>query len=515
MRSGAVHFLLFLPLLAGASPQNLPLPERIDAEVARIPGFNRATVAPACDDGEYLRRVMLDLVGYPPSAEETRAFVADATPDKRATVVEKLLTSDRFGDFWSRRWMDVFFGNVRAIREEPLGRLDPEERERLFERFRRWLAGRIQRDWAWTDTVRDLLIAEGVPDTAPALAYKLALDGWPRRPYFEGRAVSHFMGVDFSCAGCHDHPFDRWTFDDNYALGAFSNGRKIRWGDRGAEVIEGPEPAGRPIPGDKGFFRFHATDQRIYPPVFPRIGKPADGEVLARAFARLMVSRENVQFRVAFVNRVWAWLLGRGIVSPVDDFNLKNKPLSQGLLRLLAEEFAANGHSLRFLLRTLCATQTYQRRCDGQGSMTRETFARGRIRLLSPEQLMHSLEVATLGSPRFDPERALRLAERMSRSERQACASREAVPDVRALSWLADSDEVWSMIREGAVVKELAAPPVGPELRVKSMFLAALSREPGPRELERYATFLKGRGEAGIHEAYWTLLNSTEFLTRH
>src|SRR6185436_4805486 len=226
--SAVLHFSLLLPLIAGATPQEgRPLPQRIDAEVAGIPGFNRVAAAPRCEDGEFLRRVMLDLVGHPPNAEETRAFIADPSNDKREAVVDKLLNSERFGDFWARRWMEVFFGNYHAIREAPLGRLDPEERDRILDRFRRWLAGRIQRDWAWTDTVRDLLIAEGTPDAAPALAYKLALDGWPRRPYFEGRAFSHFMGIDFSCTGCHDHPFDSWRVDDGYSLSAFSNGRKI------------------------------------------------------------------------------------------------------------------------------------------------------------------------------------------------------------------------------------------------------------------------------------------------
>jgi uncharacterized protein DUF1549/uncharacterized protein DUF1553 len=509
-----LHLFFLLPLFSEASPQD-NLPWKIDREVAGISGFIRERAAPRCDDGEFLRRVMLDLVGYPPTARETRAFVADATANKRDAVVERLLASDRFADFWARRWMAAFFGNYHDIREQPFARLDPEERDRILERFRQWLAGRIHRDWPWTETVRDLLIAEGTPDVAPALAYKLVLDGWPRAPYLEGRAVSHFMGIDLSCTGCHDHPFDHWTIDDGYSLAAFSTGRKVRWGATGIEVTEGREPPNRPIPGDKGILPYPRQPNNVYPPVFLRKGKPADGEVLARAFARLITAPENVQFRKAFVNRVWAWLLGRGIVSPVDEFDLKNRPLSAGLLNLLANAFADNDHSLRFLIRAICATEAYQRRSDGTPASGKVNFSRAQIRPLSAEQLLHSIEVATLGRPRFDLDRARRIAEKMSRAQASTCETSEVIPDVRALAWLADSDDVWSLIRDGSVLKACAAEPGDPETRVNAMFLAALSREAGPLELDRYTRFLKGRGEAGFRDAYWTLLNSTEFLTRH
>jgi hypothetical protein len=143
------------------------------------------------------------------------------------------------------------------------------------------------------------------------------------------------------------------------------------------------------------------------------------------------------------------------------------------------------------------------------------TFSRTVIRPLSPEQVLYSLDVATRGKPRFDGDRVQEFAERMSRSTLQAFPTSEAVPDVRGLAWLADSDDVWSMIREGSVVKALAALPDDPKIRVKAMFLAAVSREPSAPEINRYASFLAGKGADGIRDAYWTLLNSPEFLTRH
>lgn len=499
---------LHLPVLA--APQDPGLVRRIDREVAGIQGFTPERATPRCDDGEFLRRVMLDLVGYPPTAAETRAFAADPAADKRPARVDQLLASERFADLWARRWMEVFFGNSQAFRLAPLRDADPAERTALLESFREWLRGRIRKDGPWTDTVTELLVADGPAIGSPALAYKLALHEWPRAPYFEGRAVSHFMGVDLSCVGCHDHPFDKWTVEEGFSLSAFSNGRKVARGARGLEVTEGPEPPNRPIPGDRGFL----VNQVVAPKFLGGAG-PEQGETLAKAFARQMVAPKNQQFRAGVVNRIWSWLLGRGILSPVDQFDLKNRPLSPALLRLLAHEFAANGHSIKFLVRAICATEAYQRRADAATPYTKVDFSRTQIRPLSAEQILNSLEVATLGKPRFDLDGARALAERMALGDAPASETTAQVPHAKALAWLAESDEVRALIRDSAVLGAIRAAPDDPGVRVREMYLSALSREPSPAERERITAFLKDRGADGLSDAYWALLNSTEFFTRH
>jgi hypothetical protein len=508
--------LLLAFLGAGASPQEDPLPARIDAAVAGISGFRQTPVSGRCADGEFLRRVMLDLVGYPPNAGEARAFSADPAAEKRAAKVDQLLAGGRYADYWARRWMGVFFGNYHELRLEPLKGLEPEEAKRIMESFRQWMERNILLDRPWTDTVRDLLSAQGKTDKTPALAYKLALHQWPRAPYFEGRAARHFLGVDLMCSGCHDHPFDRWTVEDGLAMSAFSNGRQLRLGKGGLEVMEGAEPPNRPIPGDKGFIPgWPNCKGTVVPPRFLFGGAPKDGEVLAEAFARLMVAPENLQFRKAAVNRVWSWLLGRGIVSPVDAFDQKNKPLSGPLITLLAKEFSENGHSVKFLIRAICASETYQRGCDGTLPLPRANFSRMLVRPLSAEQILNSIDVATLGKPGFDLEAARKLADKMVRGDAPACETTEEFPDARALLWIANGERVWRLIREGPVVKSIRTGKGDPEGMAKAMFLAALSRAPSPSELERYSDFLRGRGMEIVDEAYWTLLNSAEFLTRH
>jgi hypothetical protein len=453
---------------------------------------------------------------YPPNAEETRIFSADPAPDKRAAKIDQLLGGGRHADFWARRWMSVFFGNYHEIRTEALKGLEPEQRERILEAFRLWMKQNILRDRPWTDTVRDLLEAEGEADKAPALAYKLALHQWPRPPYFEGRAARHFLGIDLMCTGCHDHAFDKWRYENGLAMAAFSNGRKLKIGGRGLEVAEGPEPAGRPIPGDKAFIpRWIGGEALVVKPAFILGGAPKDGEVLAKAFARLMVAPENLQFRKAAVNRIWSWLLGRGIVEPVDLFDMKNRPLSMPLLNLLAKEFSENGHSIKFIIRAICASESYQRGCDGTVPLARVDFSRAVVRPLSAEQILNSLHVATQGKPGSGLDAAQELAEKMVRGDAPACETTEVFPDSRALLWIANGERVRNLIREGPVVNGIRNGKGAPEDMAKAMFLAALSREPNSSEMERYSDFLRGRGAEIINEAYWTLLNSTEFLTRH
>lgn len=502
---GRPGLLFFSVLILSAAPQDRPLSARIDSDVKSVAGYRDPT--PLCGDGEFLRRVMLDLVGFPPNAEEVRAFAANPDPAKRAAKIDELLATERHADFWARRWMAVFFGNYHVFRMEPLKSLEPEDAARLMESFRGWLRERIRKDVPWNDVVRDLLEAQGDAASSPAVVYKLGTMEWPRLPRFENRAVSHFMGVDLSCTGCHDHPFDKWTVEQGYGMMAFSTGRTLRRGARGLEIVEEPESHLRLMR-----MPHQGPDQgAAIPPRFLNGAAPANGEVLARAFARLMTARENEQFRLNTVNRVWSWLLGRGIVSPVDGFNMRNKPLSPKLLRSLADELAGRGMSLRAVIRGICRSDTYQRRSDLAAEVPKVTFAQGMVRPLSAEQILNSLETATRGKPTFDRMKAQALAGRMAGGDAPLSEVDEARVGARALIWLANGEEVWTLIRQGGVFTEIRKS----DSPVSAMFLAALSRAPSAEETSRYETFLKERGESGLEEAYWSLLNSVEFLTRH
>jgi hypothetical protein len=502
--------LLLLPLLLAApAPEQQSLSSQIDEGVRKIAGFGFPAASPRCDDGEFLRRVMLDLVGYPPNSVELHRFLSDPDPDKRGAMIDVLLQTDRFADFWARRWMAVFFGNYHVFRQEPLKSLDPDDAARILEHFRRWLQERLQQDASWSNIVRDLLEAQGPVAMNPAVAYKLGTMGWPRRPYYENRAVQQFLGIDMSCTGCHDHPFDNWRVEDGYSLMAFSTGRRLENGPRGLEIREEPASPDRVV--RMPTIRENREDGRdIAPPKF-FIGalQPERGEVLAKAFARMLTASKNDQFSNAAVNRVWSWLLGRGLTHPVDDFNLKNKCVAPALLKTLGEEFRRSGYSFRFLVRSICRSDTYQRRADGPGPYEKPLFARGLVRPLSAEQILNSLETATRGRPTFDVLQAQALAEVMVRGDRPICEVAEVPVDPRAMLWLANSDRVWSLIREGNVVARLRAMKEG---RVKEMFLAALSRPPGADEARRFDAFLQ---DHTVDEAYWALLNSVEFLTRH
>jgi hypothetical protein len=134
------------------------------------------------------------------------------------------------------------------------------------------------------------------------------------------------------------------------------------------------------------------------------------------------------------------------------------------------------------------------------------------VRPLSAEQIVNSLEAATRGRPTYDLAEAQALAELMIRGDAPGCEVTEAAIDAPALLWLANSDRVWTLIRESVVLHEIRKTGANP---VRAMFLASLSRDPDAEETKRYEAFLSARGPEGLEEAYWTLLNSAEFLTRH
>lgn len=380
------HAVSALPLLAlwvpASARQAASVSDRIDTAVRSVPGYGARPESPLAADGEFLRRVWLDLGGHPPVLEETRAFLADPDPRKRSRKIDDLLKSERFADFWARRFAEVFFGNYHDATLGagcgPGGPLTGGARDRIVQEFIRWFALKLRRDRPYDEIVSDMIVARGSTQGDPALAYKLSLRRDAAYPLdFAGGVARHFLGLQFHCARCHCHPFDRWNTEDFYRLAAFAVRERVRLtGDEGnepsdAEVRYAPE-------GEMACDHFSrddgVTSHCVMEPVFPYGGKAGRDDDRMSVLARLLTDRANPQFSRALVNRVWAWLLGRGIVDPVDDFSPRRRPLSPQLLDLLAREFDASGRSLQALVRAICGSRAYQTSSAG----TRPSWATAR-----------------------------------------------------------------------------------------------------------------------------------------
>jgi len=356
----AAALLALVPVLSANAAE--PLHVRIDQT---IEAAHRGPLAPAAGDAEFLRRVALDLNGMPPTAQEARDFLADAAPDKRTALIDRLLNGPRYA---------LHFANVFDVilmeRRAGEGVKPPEWQEYLRQSF--------AQNKPWDQLAREILAADGADGALrPAARFYLDRGG---EPNLLARDVGRiFFGRDLQCAQCHDHPLiDGYRQSDYYGLYAFFN-RSFLFTDKDKKVFMAEKSDGsvsfqsvfdpekiryntRPrLPGDveldEPFFAV-GDDYNVAPaenvrpvPKYSRRNRLVE-ETLARA---------NPAFRRNIVNRLWAHMMGRGLVEPVDLHHPDNPPSYPALLDLLADEFAAQKYDIKAFLRELALTAAYQR----------------------------------------------------------------------------------------------------------------------------------------------------------
>ena len=326
---------------------------RIDEFVAAK--WQRMKIAPSalCSDAEFLRRVSLDLAGLPPSAEEVRAFIADPRPvrEKRDAVIEKLLASPEFIDHSTNKWADLLQVNSKFLGGEGA---------RLF---REWIRKEMEANTPYDQFVRKILTASGSNKDNPAASYWKIL----REPAETMENTTHlFLATRFNCNKCHDHPFERWTQDQYYKTAAFFS--QVAFDPdpaSGAAKIEGTAvEKARPlyeIVHDKADGEVtHLRTNKVAAPEFPF---PAQAEAKGsrrEQLAAWMTSPDNRYFATSYVNRLWGYLTGAGIIEPLDDIRAGNPPTNPVLLDYLTKEFVAHGFDARHVLRLICQSRTYQ-----------------------------------------------------------------------------------------------------------------------------------------------------------
>lgn len=298
----------------------------IDAKLDRL----GIPASPTSNDAAFARRLWLDLTGRLPRSDELQSFLSDTSPRKRQDLIDRLLDSDEFPVFWAAKWAGVLA--IDSKRLQPRG----------AERYQRWIAERFRQDAPWNETANDMLTGNGNGYEMGAVNFIRSADG--ARELAEA-ATRVFMGVRLRCANCHDHPLDRWTQDDYHGLAAaFAKiNRGVVVADQARGEVTHPitgEPAVPRIPGD----RFLDADDN------PR-----------HEFARWVTDETNPYFAKAAVNRVWAQLMGRGLIDPVDDIRSTNPATHPELLERLASEFIASGFRFKAVIRIICSSDAYGR----------------------------------------------------------------------------------------------------------------------------------------------------------
>ncbi|HXX95327.1 MAG TPA: DUF1549 domain-containing protein [Planctomycetota bacterium] len=515
---------LILFAVPGDDPQGEPrrpsVSGSIDGAVGRKAGL--------ASDGEFLRRVMLNLVGYPPTAQEVKDFQSEARPGKRIQKIEELLAREDFADLWSRMFAEVFFGDYHNVTMDTSPKLSKAASARIVGDFVQWLKMKIQKDRPWTEIVGEILEARGKDEADPALAYKLAMyneEGHVSE--FATRTARHFLGIRLLCAKCHDHPFDQWTDEHFYGLAAFNARIKTRpYGASGekdasehVEVSYADEGEAM-IPPDKivnPVVKKTKTGGPAKPVfLFGGMAPPGLGVDRMKHLVPLMTGRANKQLPKALVNRVWGWLMGRGLVSPVDDFNQQSGRSGwTGLLETLTSDLQQNGVSIKHLVRAITNSQAYQLSSSADGAVDRIDFSRGTVLQLSGEQLLNSIAVATKGKPGRNIPEDLLMVSSLFPAGAVWCETTPLPGTARQALLLRNNAEIQGWISGGGVLSRIKSAPGPVEEKLDEMFLAAVSRRATDAERARYAAFIARHPDTGFEDAYWTLLNTTEFVTRH
>lgn len=327
----------------------IPVANFVDGHVwAKLKQLN-LTPSEVATDAQFHRRAYLDVIGRLPTPDETRAFLTDKDPKKREKLIDALLERPEYADFWANKWTDLLRPNPYHVGMKATYNLD------------QWLRKSFRENKPYDQFVREIIAANGSTWTNGAAVFYRNR----REPDELTTMVSQlFLGVRLDCAKCHHHPFEVWGQDDFYSFAAFF-GRIGRKGVGISAPISGGEEAihlGTGTGRRNGSTVKHPVTGKEMTPT-PLLGKPLDlaPEKDPRdVLADWVVAPENPYFAKVIANRVWADLMGRGIVDPVDDLRATNPPSNPALLDALAKDFRANKCDLKRLIRTICTSHAYQ-----------------------------------------------------------------------------------------------------------------------------------------------------------
>lgn len=477
------------------------------------------------DDRQFLRRVCLDLTGTLPPPERVREFLAGDRPGKRDELIETLLNSPEFLDYWTYRFADLFRVGKSVQGFTKYSRL-----------YWEWIRDGIARNKPYDQMARERIAAQGYG--GPALHYYLIGGDLPSPQDMMGEQVRVFLGRRLDCAQCHNHPYEPWSQNQFWGMTAFY-GQLTRVGDINTGTapynIILDDPEGHGVLG-KGGPTVHPRNKTEVQPAFLS-GEPAGqnaAEDPRASLAEWMTSPDRPEFAEAIVNRIWGRFFGRGIVDPVDDFKLANPATHPDLLAALAEDFRAGGYDLRQLMRRIVRSRVYQLSSfpNASNRSDRTNYARAHPRPLDAEVLLDAISQVTGVPERFGtkPEgtRAINLVssdmypsrflELYGRPNRQMVPQRKVEASLgQALHLLAGSTYTGKLSGEGSRIDRLLAAGASNAEIVEEFYLAALSRFPTAEERGELEGWIEGQAsrQRAVEDLVWALIGSREFAYVH
>ena len=508
----------------------IPRPEVIPAEVyAQLPRNNfidelvwqklqrlHITPSPVCDDHTFLRRATTDISGRIPTLEEVNAFLADASADKRSKLIERLLEEPEFADHWANKWADLLRPNPYHVGIKATFNYDHWIRQSFHDRK------------PWDQFVRELLTARG--GTFRDGSVVMFRDR--RQPEELTTLVSQlFIGVRLDCAKCHHHPFEVWGQDDFYSFAAYFSkiGRK---GTGISAPISGSEEF--VFTGTSGSVTHPVTGATMKPrPLFGEAPPVVEGQDQRESLAAWITSPNNHLFAQVMSNRVWADLLARGFVEPVDDLRATNPPTNGPLLKALGEHFRDSGFSITELIRVVVNSHVYQLSSLPNETNAADTrnYSRHYRHRLRAEVLLDAVSLVTGVPQEFDampPDSSAKqlwthrsdslFLDTFGRPDPNQDPPCERMSDstvVQSLH-LMNSEKLYRDIgSDNGTAKSLADSEKSAEVISAELYARVFGRKPTVEETALVTELLAAEGAVRrqvIEDLMWAMVNSAEFV---
>ncbi len=459
-----------------------------------------------CSDSVFIRRVYLDVTGAPPEAEAVRRFLENPRQDKRAALIHRLLAESAYAEFRSLKWCDL----LRVKAEFPIN-LWPN----AVQAYDRWIYEAMKSNMPYDQFVRRLLTSSGSNFRVPPVNFYRAVQG--REP----TAIASAVAQTFLC-----ERIDQWPADRREGLAAFFS--RIGYKDTAEwkEEIVYFKPSEKPLEA-----------------VFPdgkRVTIPADQDP-REVFADWLLAKDNPRLSRAIVNRIWAWLMGRGLIHEPDDIRPDNPAVYPELLDYLASELVKSKYDLNHIYGLILKSRTYQQSSIPRGDIAKAEarFACYPVRRMEAETIIDALCYITgtresYSSPIPEPftfipenQRSIELADgsisssflelfgRPPRDTGLEAERNNTTTETQRMHML-NSSHIQNKIQNSWKLRALVAAQRGNRSAlVDSLYLMILSRYPTQSEREIALAYLKGDPTAGSQDLTWALVNSKEFLYRH
>jgi hypothetical protein len=478
-----------------------------------------------CTDAEFVRRAFLDACGILPKPEEADAFLKDTRPDKRARLIDALLERPEFVDYWAFKWSDLLLVSSRKLQQPAMWA------------FYRQVRQAVADNKPWDKFAKEVITSSGSTLTSGAGNYYVIHKDIT--DLVESTSVT-FLGMSINCCRCHNHPLEKWTQDQYWAMANLFGRVGLKNGDRAGEVYVQSLPTGDAL---------HLRRGTPTPPA-PLDGTPLplDAPTDRREyFADWLTAPANPYFAKALVNRVWKNYLGRGLVEAEDDLRESNPPSNRELFDAVTKDFVAHNFDVKHLMRTILNSAAYQRSSKPLPANAADDrfYSRYLVRRLSAEVLLdaysdvsgvptpfNKLSLGPTGGERNDASfppgtRAMQLPDSLlisrfldafGRADRLQVCSCERTTDssVRQALHLNNGHTLNDKLRDpksraAALVKEKD------EEVVARLYKLALAREPTAAERAKLVALLaEAKTDADRREAvedlFWAVLTSQEFL---